>query len=311
MELLKKLSDAGGVSGRETKVRNIIIEELKKNNINFNIDKMGNVIVKKGNGSKKLMISAHMDEVGFIVTFVDKGFLRVTNIGEIKTDSLDGVLVDINGITGKIINDEHKSDINEITIDLMTEEKADVNEGDMALFKGEFSEETSFVSGKALSGRALCYILLEVIKKSMPEDYTIYFVFTVQSELRGRGARAAAYEINPDLAIVLEGEPSDDYSGGDGSISLSHGPVLRIMDKVLIMHHQVREIIEKAADKSNITLQNTVSDELSEGGELHKESSGIKTGVLALPVRYKHSSLEIISKKDTEDLIKILLNVIE
>ena len=90
-----------------------------------------------------------------------------------------------------------------------------------------------------------------------------------------------------------------------------HGPVLRIMDKVLITHHQVREIIENAAEKTKVSLQKTVSNESSEGGELHKEVTGIKTGVLALPIRYKNSSLEIAGKKDLEDMKKILLNIVE
>ena len=311
MELLKKLSNASGVSGRETAVRDIIIEELKKNNIEFNQDNMGNVLVKKGNGSKKLMISAHMDETGFITTFVDKGFLRVSNVGNIKIESLDGELVKINGLTGKIVNIKGEDDINSIFIDMMTDEKLEVNEGDIAVLKSGFSEESSYISGKALVSRALCYILLDVIKKSDPKDFTVYFVFTVQNELRGRGARAAAYEVNPDYAIVLEGENSNDYPGAEGNISLNHGPVLRLMDKVLIIHHQVREIIEKAAEKAKVSLQKTVSNESSEGGELHKEVSGIKAGVLALPIRYKNSSLEVAGKRDLEDMKKVLLNIIE
>lgn len=311
MELLENLSNANGVSGREADVRDIVIEELKKNNIEFKQDNMGNVLVKKGNGCKKLMISAHMDEAGFIATYIDKGFIRVSNIGDIKTDSLDGKLIKINGLTGKIVNTKHENDINSVFIDMMTDGKADINEGDTAVFKSGFSEELSYISGKALGGRALCYILLDVIEKSDPKDFTVYFVFTVQNELRGRGARAAAYEVNPDLAIVLEGENSNDYPGGDGNISLNHGPVLRIMDKVLITHHQIRKIIEKAAEKAKVSLQKTVSNESSEGGELHKEVSGIKTGVLALPIRYKNSSLEIAGKKDLEDMKKVLLNIIE
>lgn len=311
MELLKRLSNASGVSGRETEVSEIIIEELYKNNIEFQQDKMGNILVKKGNGSKKLMISAHMDETGFITTFIDKGFLRVSNVGDIKTDSLNGELVKINGLTGKIVNTKHENDINSVFIDMMTDEKPDVNEGDTAVFQSRFSEEKSYISGKALVSRALCYILLDVIKKSEPKDFTVYFVFTVQNELKGRGARAAAYLINPDYAVVLEGDASNDYLGGEGNISLNKGPVLRIIDKVLIMHYQVREIIEKAAEKAKVSLQKTVSNESSEGGELHKEVSGIKTGVLALPIRYKHSSLEIIGKKDLEGIENVLLNIIK
>ncbi|MDV3426478.1 MAG: hypothetical protein LIR50_04735 [Bacillota bacterium] len=311
MGLLKELSNASGVSGRETNVRDMIIEELKKNNIEFQQDNMGNVLVKKGNGNKKLMISAHMDEAGFITTFVDKGFLRVSNIGDIKVDSLDGELVKINGLTGKIVNKKGENDINSVFIDMMTDEKLDINEGDTAVFRSEFSEEASYISGKALVSRALCYMLLDVIKKSEPKDFTVYFVFTVQSQLKGRGARAAAYTVNPDLALILEGENSNDYPGGEGNILLNHGPVLRIMDKVLITHHQVIEIVVKAAEMAKVSLQKTVSDDSSEGGELHKEVSGIKTGVLALPIRYKNSSLEIAGKRDLEDMKKVLLNIIE
>ena len=311
MELLKKLSDASGVSGRETIVRDIIIEELEKNSIEFHQDIMGNILVKKGNGSKKLMISAHMDEVGFITTFIDKGFLRVSNIGDIKIESLDGELIKINGSIGKIVNTKNEDDINSVFVDMAADKTVNINEGDTASFIPGFKKEKSYISGKALVSRALCYILLDIIKKSAPKDLTVYFVFTVQNELNGRGARAAAYSVNPDYALVLEGENSNDYPGAEGNISLNHGPVLRIMDKVLIMHHQVSEIIEKAAEKAKVILQKTVSNESSEGGELHKEVSGIKAGVLALPIRYKHSSLEIIGKKDLEDLTKLLLNIIE
>lgn len=312
MELLKRLSNANGVSGREDEVRGIIIEELKHINIDFKQDKMGNLIVKKGNGSKKLMVSAHMDEIGFITTFVDNnGFIRISNVGDIKADSLDGELININGLIGRIVNSKQESDFNSVFVDMASQEKADVNEGDMAVFQSRFRDEKSYILGKALTSRALCYILLEAAIKSEPKDYTVYFVFTVQNELRGRGARAAAYAIDPDYAVVLEGEPSNDYLGGEGNISLNKGPVLRVMDKVLIMHHNIREIIEKAAKKAGVSLQNTVSNESSEGGEIQKEVSGIKSGVLALPIRYKHSSLEIAGKKDLEDVINILLNIIE
>lgn len=315
MDFLKALVNTIGVSGREGEVSLLIKNELTENKFEFEEDKLGNIIVKKGNGKEKLMISAHMDEVGFMTTYIEKGgFLRVANIGEINPKNKNGAMISINGYLGKLINENSEENFNSIYVDMLMEEKKvniNIKEGDIGVFDSIYREEEDYIIGRNLTSRGLCFILMEVLKSVELEKYEVYFVFTVQNELKGRGARAAAFSIKPDLSIVLEGENSEDYLGGNGRVTLNNGPVLRLIDSSLIPHHHIIEIIEKAAKGSEISLQKILSKDRSEGGELHKEIEGIKTGVIALPIRYKHSSLEMIGRRDLNNIAKLLVKVIQ
>lgn len=307
-----KLINAYGVSGNEEYVRNIIKEELKGTDCILKEDKAGNLIVKIGQGKEKMMFCSHMDQIGLIATYVeDNGFIRVSEVGDFKPQDMANDFVRFkNGTVGKfgIFKDE-------MFVDIGIKDKRKVlervKEGNTACFAGPYLEtENNIVIGPALDNRTGCYILIRVIKEIASEkncNEELYFVFSSEEELGGRGSRAAAYEINPDFCIVLDAESAGDTIGGEGSIKLEEGPVIKIMDKTLIINNTIKNMLENAAKKANVTVQYAITSGNSDGGTIHKERGGIRTGELSVPCRYKHSTSEMISMKDVEAAIKLLI----
>lgn len=312
--MLEKLLNAFGVSGHEGEVREVILEELKGIDCNVKEDKMGNLIVKLGSGTEKIMFCAHMDEIGLIATYIeDNGFVRVGSIGDFKPgDMVNNFAMFKNGTMGKIASAKAEPEIGDIFIDLGIKGREEVikavKEADTACFIGEALEVGKNIISPGLDNRIGCYILLRMIKEIKDTNKEVYFVFSTQQELGGRGARAAAFAIEPDYCVVLDLEQAGDVIGGEGNIALGAGPVVSIMDKTLIMHHEIKEMLDKAAG-SDIKLQYTYSTSITDGGTIHKEAGGIKTGVVSVPCRYKHTVSEMVCLEDVEAVIKLLKNL--
>lgn len=313
--MLEKLLNAFGVSGHEEEVREVIAEELKGIDCDVKEDKLGNLIVKLGEGTEKIMFCAHMDEIGLIATYIeDNGFVRVGSIGDFKpSDMLNNFAMFKDGTMGKIAAAKANPEIEDIFVDLGIKEREEVlkvvKEADTACFIGEALELGSNVISPRLDNRIGCYILLRLIKEIKETNKEVYFVFSTQQELGGRGARAAAFAIEPDYCIVIDLEQSGDVIGGEGNIKLGAGPVVSIMDRTLIMHHEIKEMLDKAAG-SDIKLQYAHSTSITDGGTIHKEVGGIKTGVVSVPCRYKHTVSEMVCLEDVEAVIKLLKNLV-
>lgn len=316
-ELLKKLLDAFGVSGREAGIRDIIKSEIDDKKFEIKEDKLGNLIAKAGSGNEKIMVCAHMDSIGLISTFIEEsGYIRAGQVGSYKIDELRGNYAEFeNGVIGKIGLSGSGEDLNSVFIDIGTKSKKEavkkVKEACTARVISNYYDLNKNIAGPCLDSRIGCYILLKIIKNMKESDKQVYFVFSSQKQLGGRGARAAAYEIDPDFCIVLDTEECMDVPGGSGNLKLGTGPVLTVMDRTLITNHRIKSMIEEGAAKAKVKLQYGVSGEGSEGGLIHKERGGIMTGVLNVPIRYKYSASEIISIKDVEDTIAVIKNVLE
>lgn len=325
--LLEKLIKAFGTSSHEEGVRNVIFNKLNELDINYEVDKMDNVIVKMGAKVEceedKLMFVSHMDTVGLIVTVIDdKGFVKVGNLGDFKVNNIvDSLVVFENGTIGRVCSDKKSPEIDDVYIDLgvNTREEAlkKIKEGDVAVFKGEIVKIGENISAPALDNRIGCYMLLKIIeglskdREKLGElDKEFSFVFSTQNMLDGRGARAAAYAIDPMYCIVVDTEEASDNLGGKGRFKLGNGVGLHVFDKNLIVHHEVKEILENAFKKANIEPQYVFSEKGTDGGRIHRETNGIKTGVISIPVRYKNSIAEMVNFKDIEKGIEVLCNVI-
>jgi tetrahedral aminopeptidase len=320
-KLLERLIDSFGVSGHEQEIRETIKSEIEKYNCEISEDKMGNLIVKTGSGNKKMMFSAHMDTIGVIATYIDKnGFVRIGDIGNYKIEEMSNCFVRFrNGTIGKICAIKSNPKIEDLYVELGLDNREavleKVKEGDVACLIGNTLETGSRLIAPNLDNRIGCHILINVIKEIINDkintksnnDWQYYFVFSTQNLLGGRGARAAAYAIEPDCCIVVDMEEAGDRIGGESGIQLDQGPVVRVIDKTMIMHHEIKEMLDNAADKCEIKLQYSVGIEGSDGTFVHKEKSGVKTGVIAVPCRYLHSSGEMISMIDVEKVKKILL----
>lgn len=314
--LIEDLINSFGVSSREEEIKNIIKREVEQ----IKEDNMGNLILKIGQGSEKIMISTHMDNSGVMATFIDdNGFIRISPIGDIKAEDLVGNLIKFqNGTLGRVYASKANPSKDDLFVDLGVSSREtaikQVKEGDVAEVIVNKLESNCRIVSSNLHNKLCCYALLQVIK-GMEDisllDKEIYFVFTSEKESGFKGARAAAYEIKPDVSIVLDGVEAGDYIGGKGNIKLDKGCVISVFDRSLVIHHKVKELLENAAETLNINPQYSISDDKNEGGLIHKEVGGIKTGMIGIPCRYMHTSGEMMSLEDVNqiiDLLKVIIN---
>lgn len=322
--LLKKLLSAFGVSGSEEDVRSIIKKELTNTECDVNEDKAGNLIVKlaarananENEVAEKWMFCAHMDQVGLIATYVeDDGFIRVGKVGDIKvSESVSNFVKFKNGVRGKIGASVKNPDIKDLFIDLGMDNREmvlkSIKEGYTACLQGYNYEHKDILISPALDDRIGCYILLQMIKNITHSNKELYFVFSAEGELAGRGARAAAFSIQPDLCLVVDLEEAGNTLEGNGNINLGSGPVIKVMDGTLIMHHEIKKMLETKAKEEKIAIQYSVSSSKTDGGNIHRENGGIRTGVLAIACRYNHTVSEMVNMKDVNAAVQLLNSII-
>lgn len=337
-KLLEKLSNASGVSGFEDEVRNVMIDELKGHVDDLEVDEMGNLIAtKKGKpDGKKVMLAAHMDEIGLMVRYIDKnGFIKFSKLGGINDQMLLNQEVYIHsngekilGVVGskpphrmKAAEKKKPVEYENMFIDIGASSKEDaeefVNVGDPITIKQKFSElKNDLVTGNAMDNRVGCAILLEVMKKAQ-SNATIYGVGTVQEEVGLKGARTSAYKINPDMALALDVTISGDHPGmkeEEAPAKAGEGPCIILTDasgRGIITHPKVKELLIKVAQEEEIPYQ----IEVSEGGTtdataIHLTREGIPTGVISPPSRYIHTPVSVVNIKDVENAVKLILAVL-
>lgn len=324
MELLKKLTGAFGPSGNEDKVAEIIMEEIKPYVDEVKRDRLGNVIaLKKGNGKGKLMMAAHMDQIGVMITEVEKeGFLRFVNVGGISPHVILGHNVVFgNGITG-VIAMEGKTEMKDlklrdmyIDIGASSREEAikSVNIGDFGVFKSNFVVNGDRVSSGAMDNRISCYIQIEAAKRMKRAEYDAYFVFTVQEETYTSGAATSAYAIEPDAAIAVDVTATGDTPNCPRmAVKLGNGAAIKIMDRGMITHPKMKKFLEETAVKHNIKYQFEVLEfGGTDGMEIHVSRAGVPTGVISIPTRYIHTPIEMVSMSDVENVTELLVKAIE
>ena len=317
---LRNLCLIDGISGDEGKVREYIISRIK-DKCEYSVDPMGNLLVfKKGKNKpkNKVMLSAHMDEVGFICTYIcDNGFIKFTNVGGVDPKVAVGRAVKIgeNKISGVIGNkavhlcsdDEDKTapKLDKLYIDIGAENKAEaekyVNIGDSVYFVSdyvEFGEDK--IKAKAIDDRFGCAIMLKMIDSEL--EYDTYFAFLVQEEVGCRGAGAAVFAIRPDYAIVLEATPASDISGvsdEDRVCVQGKGAVVSFMDRSTVYNRDLFKGAFALAKEKNIPIQpKTTVAGGNDAGAIHKACSGVYTIAVSLPCRYIHSGTSVGDKKD-------------
>ncbi|AIS32210.1 M42 family metallopeptidase [Methanobacterium formicicum] len=338
-QLLEKLSNASGVSGFEDNVRNLMMEELKGFVDELDVDNMGNLIaIKKGKpDGKKVMLAAHMDEIGLIVRYIDKnGFIKFSKLGGINDQMLLNQEVYIHsngekilGVIGskpphrmKAAEKKKPVEYENMFIDIGASSKEDaeemINVGDPITIKQKFAElKNDLVMGNAMDNRVGCAILLEVMKRAR-SDATICGVGTVQEEVGLKGARTAAFRINPDMALALDVTISGDHPGmkeEEAPAKAGKGPCIILTDasgRGIITHPQVKELLIQVAEEEEIPYQ----IEVSEGGTtdataIHLTREGIPTGVISPPSRYIHTPVSVVNIKDVENAVKLILAVLK
>ena len=330
-ELLKELCLADSVSGDESAVRELIISRIK-DVCEYSVDNLGSVICfKKGKKAprKKLMICAHMDEVGFIVTYIrPDGTLSFGNVGGIDPSVVIGrqVRVGKNRISGVVgstaihnLSKEQREKApktDSLYIDIGAADRAEaekyVSPGDCAYFDSEFTElGGSRIKSKALDDRAGCAIMIELLHEEL--EYDTYFVFNVQEEIGLRGATASAYSVAPDYAIVLETTTAADIDGAAGAkkvCELGKGPVVSFMDRHTMYDKELYRLAFDIAKEQGIPCQTkTMIAGGNDAGAVHISGRGVRTMAVSLPCRYLHSPSCVIDTADFENSYKLVKNL--
>lgn len=337
IELLKDLSQLHGPCGFEEDVAIYIANRLRGKVDSIDVDGAGNVIVtKKGNQpGPTIVVAAHMDEVGFIVKKIENnGLIRFEKLGghddrillsqrvqvKTKTGMRSGVIGTISAHMVKFDDPQKVRAHKQLYIDIGASSKTEAEQlgvevGDSIVWHPHFDYLTDTrVSGKAFDDRAGCAILISVLEDLQASDFSgeIIGAFTVQEEVGLRGARAVSHGVTADIAIALDTTAVSDTPEEmmDHTLSLGNGTGIKVIDFSLIANKKVKDHLVELAKKHHISYQLEVFPGIgTDAGELSLAGNGIPTGVLSIPSRYAHSSIETIDTKDyqaTKDLYKLL-----
>ena len=322
MKLLEELVMSVAPSGRENTIREIIKNQLGSVCDEIFTDTLGNLICHKKGSGKKLMLAAHMDEIGFMVNYIDdNGFLRFSTIGGVtKYNSINSTIEFINGTKGKISyeNKENPSTISfekmymDIGADSRENAESVVQIGDMAVYSGNFVISGKRIMGKALDDRAGCWSLIRAMQNSKESDNDVYAVFTVQEEVGLRGAKTVSNLIKPDLAIAIDvSNVGDTPESLELNLRLGKGPAIKMKDASFIIHESAKRILLDAAKKSAVPYQlEAASYGGTDAGAIHLSGGGIAAGTISIPTRYIHSASEVVDKEDLENTVILLQELI-
>jgi putative aminopeptidase FrvX len=334
LPLLKSLSEAPGVPGREERVRKILERECAGLFDEVKTDPMGNLIATKKTkapNAKRVLLACHIDEIGFYVRHIDdKGFVRIQNVGGFDTRNLFARRVLVQASSGEdlvglmnpggrpihIAKDEDKKKIPEMTdftVDLCMpaeQVKKKVRIGDPVTLIQEFSEIGDCVSGKCLDNRVAAFVAIEAVKKAANLKYEVILAATVQEEVGCRGAGPAAYATQPDIAIAIDttlcvdipGVPEDERVTKQGD-----GCALTVLDSMTISDRGLIDEFEAVAKKREIPHQFSILPKGgTDAGPMQRSRGGFRAMTLSVPTRYIHTVTECTHKRDLQSAIDLL-----
>jgi putative aminopeptidase FrvX len=335
---LQSLSNANGVAGRETKVRKLLTTLLTPIADEVQIDRLENVIaIKKGKPNKpKIMLAAHIDEVGLMVKTITKdGYLQFAKMGGIDDRILLAQKVNVltekavlPGVVGSkpphVQKEEERKKIvtyDDMFIDIGAKNRDDakamgVHIGDAIAFDVAFTPlGNDFVMGKAFDNRAGCAVMVEALRQLKDSECTVCAVGTVQEEIGARGAGVAAFGINPDVALVLDVTIAGDVPGVrefDTTVKLGKGPALTVSDGGLVTHPKVLRWMIDAVNENELAYQFEAGlPGGTDASRIHLTREGIPSGGISIPARYIHSPTGIVNVKDLENCAKLTALVVQ
>ncbi|MEA1994114.1 MAG: M42 family metallopeptidase [Euryarchaeota archaeon] len=336
IKLLEKLIDAVGVSGYEDEVAELIQLEMEKYADEVKRDKLGNIIgIKRGNGKGTVMLAAHMDEIGFVVSHIDKdGFIFVSPVGGINVKTLISRRVFVHGdkkysgimgsVPPHVKEKEEKKDkklsIEDIFVDIGAKSKEEVLKkgidiGTIITYDESLKKlsEGRYTS-KSMDDRIGVFLLLETLKK-VESPYDLYFVATTQEEVGLRGAKVSGYEISPDMGIAVDVTLAMDLpevKEHKRITELGKGPAITVMDRSIISHRKLNALIEKTAEEEKIPLQkNILTRGGTDAGAIHLTREGVPSTTLSIPTRFVHSTVECVDMGDVENGVNLLVKTLE
>lgn len=328
--MLKELCLLNGTSGDEKPVREYIIDKIK-NYCSYETDALGSIIAfKKGKkaANKKVMLCAHMDEVGFIITDIDdEGYLKFSPVGGIDPRVVADRTVRINDVKGAIglapvhllssSQKESAPDFKSLFIDIGATSKEDaekyVSLGDYAYFESDCYElGDGFIKAKALDDRIGCMLLIELILSEL--EYDTYFCFNVQEEVGLRGAKCTSFAVQPDISVILESTTAADLcgvSGGDRVCVLGNGPVISFMDGRTVYDRELYNLAIQTAKENGIKSQTkTAIAGGNDAGAIQTSGKGSCVLAISLPCRYIHSASSMVKISDIQETRNLITKLL-
>ena len=316
-EILCMLDSAHGPSGDEGDIRAVIHQLARPWADEITADVMGNLVARKKGSGPKVMFAAHMDSIGFIVTHIEKeGFLRVGKLGGISPkDVLNTPVRFKNGVRGVLVAEEKAEDklkLEDCYLDIgaRDEEQARslVQVGDTAVYDTAVTEVNGRVISPYLDDRIACAILLKAMEQVGPCENDLYFVFTVQEEVGTRGAKTAAWSVDPDYGIAVDVTDVDDTpgSGKYGTCKLGRGAAVKVMDSSVICQPEVVKALEQCAQDKGIAVQrDIIRAGGTDAGPIHVTRTGVRTGGISIPCRYIHTPTEMADLSDVQSCVDL------
>lgn len=324
IEGLKRLIDAFVPSGMEDDAAHVIMGSIKRYADEIYRDSLGNVIaVKKGRGKGRVMISAHMDQIGLMVKFIDEnGFLRFADAAGLEPHSiLYHKVIFKNGTRGIIAREEkgraEKLDVRELYIDIGALNREDAEKkvriGDFCILKPCFEMLGKDMVSGTLWGKLGCYILMDAVAKINESVHDLYFVFTSQGSTNSSGAATSSYAIQPDNAIIVGMTDTGDTPGSERKVvKIRGGPAIKVMDSGVVYDPVLKDHFVSTALKHGIKHQMDVSHEdNAESLRILTSKSGVKTGGIAVPARYMNSPNQAVDISDVNYTVDLLVKAIE
>ena len=319
--LIQKLTETFSPSGYESAIREIIRDEVKPFADEVRVDALGNLIVRKGSKGKKgkrIMLAAHMDEIGLMVTHVDEnGFVRFASIGYVRPQTLLSGRVHFADGSEGVVGMEVELLASELTtldhcyIDVGATNPKDcpVKVGDVGAFQRPFIDLGQRLVAKSMDDRIGCAVLIETLHSLKTSPHEIHFVFTTQEEIGTRGATTSAFGIDPDIGLAVDITPTGDTPKSKRmTVSLGKGPAIKVKDTGMLADPRIVEWMCATAEKKRIPYQREVLEVGStDARAIQLTRSGVPAGSLSIPCRYVHTPSEMVDYGDVQNSVKLLV----
>lgn len=323
LDLLRTLTQTFGPSGYEDAIRDAIRAEIADLADEVRVDPLGSLVAyRRGTGGgKKIMLAAHMDEIGFMVTHIEeKGYLRVTPMGGLRTYNHIGNRVRFADGSLGVIHMERRDDPSkvasfpELFVDVGASGRADCPRrvGDPGVFVGPLEQLGNRLISKTLDDRIGCYVLIELLRQLKATPHDLYFAFTTQEEITLSGARTSAYTIDPDIAISVDVTGTGDTPKAHPmAVALGQGPAIKVKDGGMVAHPLVRERLVEAAERAGLPYQMEILlGGTTDAAVMQLTRAGVPSGCVSIPCRFIHSPSEMVDAGDVEQVIQLFLETL-
>ncbi len=321
-QLVRRLTETYGPSGHEHAVREFIREEIRNLVDEVRVDALGNLIARrKGAGAaprKKVMLAAHMDEIGVIVTHVDeKGFLRFAPLGGVFPLTLYGHRVIFGngaiGVIGREKKDAKGTEVkmDQLFIDVGAHDAASspVQVGDAACFWRDYADLGARMISKAMDDRIGCAILIDTLRQLGKSPHDLFFVFTVQEEVGLRGATTSTYGVQPDVAIAVDvTDTGDTPESNTMAVGLGKGPAIKVKDTGMLAHPALKNLLVQTASEAKMPYQlEVLTGGSTDAAAMQLTREGVPAGVISIATRYVHAPSEMVDYDDVQNAVRLLM----